>query len=354
MKPVQHVICPFCGKGIMPGSHFCIFCGKDVSDQGELQLADSFSDPDDTIRRCDACGAIITPYARYCSGCGRDLRLPASLFDLTLERHSQIAIDAAKCAGTMAKIRHNETLTVREKTAHLDYVTDVDTGCEAMIRRTLLDVFPDDQFFGEECGVEESKIKRRLENMEPGERIWVVDPLDGTVNYVHGLGLYCVSVALVESGETTCGVIYIPESDELFVAEKGRGAWLNGKPIRVSSCNGLDDALMGYSVPAVNMDYRDAFIKCYPELSRSVQNVRMLGSCAVGMAYVACGRLDGYIELGHHPWDIAAGMLIVSEAGGKGTDFAGERLRTTDHQMIVSNGRFHERLTGMMNGIQHI
>ena len=82
----------------------------------------------------------------------------------------------------------------------------------------------------------------------------MVDPLDGTVNYVHGLGLYCVSVALVESGETTCGVIYIPESDELFVAEKGRGAWLNGKPIRVSSCNGLDDALMGYSVPAVNMD----------------------------------------------------------------------------------------------------
>ena len=263
-------------------------------------------------------------------------------------KYTQIAIAAAQKAGRYAMSRHSGKLNIKEKTEHLDYVTDVDTTCETMIKDTLLGSFPDHLFFGEECGIDEFEMKHRLTHMAEDEYIWVVDPLDGTVNYVHGLGLYCVSIALMHNNEPITGVIFIPETDELFVAEKDTGSWLNDEKINVSSCKQMCDALIAYSVPATNMEYREAFSRHFHDLSIHVQNLRMLGSCAAVMAYVACGKLDGYIELGHHPWDISAGYLLIQEAGGVGTNFSGELLNVSSHQMVVSNGLFHNDLVDII------
>lgn len=263
-------------------------------------------------------------------------------------KYTQAAIEAAQKAGNYALERHKGKIDIKEKTKHLDYVTDVDTTCEAIIKGDLLSCFPDHLFLGEECGLDETEMKFRLTHMTENDYIWVVDPLDGTVNYVHGLGLYCVSIALMHNNEPITGVIFIPETAELFVSEKGSGSWLNGERINVSSCAHLYDALIGYSVPAINMGYREAFSRRFHDLSANVQNLRMLGSCAAVIAYVACGKLDGYIELGHHPWDIAAGYLLVEEAGGVGTDFSGRKLDVASHQMVVSNGHFHNDLVDMI------
>lgn len=263
-------------------------------------------------------------------------------------KYTMTAIEAAQRAGQYAMSRHRGNIDVTEKTKHLDYVTDVDVSCESMIKDILLQNHNNSLFFGEECGIDESQVKYQLTHMVEDEYIWVVDPLDGTVNYVHGLDLYCVSIALMHKNEPISAVIYIPETEELFVAEKDVGAWLNGNRIGVSSCKQLCDALVAYSVPAVNMDYREAFSRHFHDLSVSVQNLRMLGSCAAVMAYVACGKLDGYIELGHHPWDIAAGYLLIKEAGGAATDFAGKELNVISNQMVVSNGLFHDNLVDMI------
>lgn len=273
---------------------------------------------------------------------------------MPFSKQTEVAVRAAREAGQYALARRKGAITVREKTRHLDYVTDVDTGCESMIREILLSETPGSRFFGEECGVPEAEIKQAIDHMAPGERIWVVDPLDGTINYVHGLGLYCVSIGLMEDGEPVSGAIYIPALDEMFAAEKGQGAWLNGRRIHVSDTGLLEEALVGYSVPVVNPEQRRAFERCYPLLSGSVQNARILGSCAAAMAYTACGALDGYMELGHHPWDVAAGMLLVREAGGEATNFAGEPFSASDHRLVLSNGRIHSGLLGIVDGIRDI
>jgi myo-inositol-1(or 4)-monophosphatase len=186
-----------------------------------------------------------------------------------------------------------------------DIKLELDLQCQKLIEETVLGAFPEHAFFGEEgiAGATDSPYQ------------WVVDPLDGTVNYFYGIPHFCVSVALRREGETILGVIYDPMQDELFEAERGRGAFLNGRPIESSTRDRLGDCvvMMGFAKTA---DSIGAGVERFAKLAYQVRKTRMLGSAALALAYVACGRLDAYIEELISLWDIAAGHLIVEEAGG--------------------------------------
>ncbi|MFS8049237.1 inositol monophosphatase family protein [Rhizobium sp. BR 314] len=183
-----------------------------------------------------------------------------------------------------------------------DYLTETDAASEALIREGILARFPDDSFFGEEGG---GAI---------GERVWVVDPVDGTANFARGIPHFCISIAYVEKGVTEFGAVYNPALNEFYFAERGRGASLNGKAIRVAATNRYDATTieMGWSTRVANETYLDV-VKGMLNLGT---NVRRAGSGALALAYVADGRLDGYVELHMNSWDCLAGLLLVSEAGG--------------------------------------
>lgn len=263
---------------------------------------------------------------------------------MVLSNYTQAAIDVAKKAGDYILTRERGKFTVEEKISSYDYVTDVDTSSEALIKSSLHALFPDHDFAGEESGMDEDEMKHRLTHMSENDYCWVVDPLDGTINFIHGLGCYAVSIALVHHNEIISGAIYIPTLDEMFCAQKGAGVWHNGQPIKVSKCNQLKNALVSFGVPATNMKYRHEMANKFPALAMDSFNIRILGSAAASIAYIASGKLDAYVELGHHPWDVAAGMLMVEEAGGQLSNHKGEALTLADPYMVASNGALHSSI----------
>lgn len=216
---------------------------------------------------------------------------------------------------------------ILEKGAH-DFVTYVDKTCERMIVDRLAAILPEAGFIAEEGT---SSKKGEVYN-------WIVDPLDGTTNFIHGLSPFCTSIALQENEEIIVGIIYDPSLDECFYAWKDGGAFLNEKPIRVSPTDNLDTALLATGFPYSDYSLLDNYINLFKWVMLNTQGVRRLGSAAIDLAYVACGRMDGFFEYGLKPWDVAAGALIVKEAGGKVGDFSqtntwllgGEILATND------------------------
>ena len=187
-----------------------------------------------------------------------------------------------------------------------DLVTEMDKKAEDLILGEIRLKFPDHSILSEESGVLDGHA----------DKLWIVDPLDGTINYAHGLPIFCVSIAYREKGSLQLAAIYDPMQNEMFSAEKGRGAFLSGNPMKVTGVSEMHLALLGTSFPAANSDMLARNSRIFLHMSGQAQTLRRMGSAALDLAYVASGRLDGYWQLENHPWDFAAGALLIMEAGG--------------------------------------
>lgn len=250
-----------------------------------------------------------------------------------------VAKEAALAAGKilMASYGRLKNGDVSQKSKN-DFVTTIDKRSEKAILLILKKYFPDDVIQAEESGV------------TPGHgALWIIDPLDGTSNYIHQFPLFSVSIGLMEHGHLSFGVIYDPVHKELFTAERGKGAFLNGKRIRVSPTPKLASGLMATGFPFRARDRFDEYVESFSRITLASAGMRRGGSAALDLAYVACGRFDAFWELDLSPWDIAAGAVIVEEAGGVISDMWGKREFLKSGDTLASNGRIHgelARITG--------
>ena len=249
-----------------------------------------------------------------------------------------VATAAAREAGLFQRERLWGEHTLSYK-GEVDLVTEVDRACEELIVNRIRGSFPTHSFLAEE---------EQYPGGDPSSR-WIIDPLDGTTNYAHGFPWFCVSIAFEREKEVVLGVIYHCMMDEMFSAVKGEGAFLNGLAIGVSKRSPLRQSLIAtgfpYDVARDNENNFDNFI----ELHLAARGVRRAGAAALDLAYVAAGRLDGYWECKLKPWDVAAGSLLVAEAGGRVTNHAGLPYSVYDHRILASNGSIHEEMLRLLN-----
>ena len=243
----------------------------------------------------------------------------------------ELAIEVAREAGSLQRRRFDEPRTIETKSSAIDLVTDVDRACDELIRERILARCPDDGLLTEEQAEHPGRSGWR----------WVVDPLDGTTNYAHGFPHFAVSIAAELEGDPRVGVIYDPLRDELFSAALGEGAARNGQPIRVSKIDELQRCLLGTGFAYDVHSSEDDNLIHFRRFMKRVQAVRRAGSAALDLAYVACGRYDGFWELNLHPWDVAAGLLLVREAGGRTSDFDGGAVPASGLRVLATNGRVH-------------
>ncbi|MBN9463702.1 MAG: inositol monophosphatase [Burkholderiales bacterium] len=237
-----------------------------------------------------------------------------------------VAIRAARRAGRIINRASLdlETLAVARKQRN-DFVTEVDHASEKAIIETLLTAYPDHSILAEESGHLMKGVPAAAgHKVEEAEHVWIIDPLDGTTNFIHGLPQYAVSIALMQRGVVTQGVIYDPTRDELFTASRGSGAFLNDRRIRVSKRQRFDEALIGTGFPYRKIDQLDEYLAIFRGMTERAGGIRRPGAAALDLAYVACGRFDGFFEMGLMPWDVAAGSLMITEAGGLIGNFTGE------------------------------
>ena len=246
-----------------------------------------------------------------------------------MARELEVAVAAAEAAGEVLRSSFGREQTVRYK-GEVDLVTEVDERAEGVIGEVLREAFPGYGMLAEEGG-------RRLGE---GDSRWIVDPLDGTTNYAHGLPIFAVSIALERGGEVVLGVVHDPMRGETYVAERGGGATLNGEPIRVSDTDEPIRALLVTGFPYDRADM-GAAVELFGRLTELTQGVRRLGAAALDLCYVAAGRLDAYYEKGLHAWDVAAGSLILKEAGGRITDYRGREVDLEGREIVASNGLLH-------------
>lgn len=235
--------------------------------------------------------------------------------------HLNIAITAAEKAGAIMRrqLEHVDSIPVTRKARH-DYVSDVDRACEAEIVREISRFYPDHAILAEESG-----------SQGDSEHLWIIDPLDGTSNYLHGIPHFAVSIALQFRGKTELGVVYDPMRDELFTAIRGKGAHLNKKRIRVSQRISLDGAVIATAFPFRRREHMKTYMNIFNRLWEQAEDFRRIGTASLDLAYVASGRVDAFFEIGLKPWDVSAGALLVREAGGVVNDFTGnDRVEETD------------------------
>ncbi|MGB5202513.1 MAG: inositol monophosphatase family protein [Sedimenticolaceae bacterium] len=247
---------------------------------------------------------------------------------------TNIAIRAARQAGNviMRSFSRLDSLTVSEKQTN-DYVSEVDRNAEQAIIETIRRAYPAHAILAEESG-EHGKDDFQ----------WVVDPLDGTTNYLHGFPQFAISIALMHRGRLESGVVYDPLRDEMFTADRGGGALLNDRRLRVTDQKGLKGALLGTGIPFRDQRYIDAYFEMLKALTRETAGIRRPGSAALDFAYVAAGRLDGFWELGLSIWDFAAGALLIQEAGGVVSDIGGGSRHFETGNVIAGNIRLHREL----------
>lgn len=253
-----------------------------------------------------------------------------------------VAVDAARGAGLLLREELGGARRIHHKGV-INIVTEMDHRAEALIVGRVLEAFPDHAVLAEERGAVAGRSEYR----------WHIDPLDGTTNYAHGLPLFAVSIALERAGELELGVAYDPSRDELFVAERGRGATLNGEPIRVSTCADLGQSLLVTGFPYDIRTTTETNLPEYAELSLRSQAVRRLGSAVIDLCYVAAGRLEAFWEFTLGPWDMAAGGLIVREAGGRVTDVRGGPWRLEGGSVLASNGLVHDAVLEGLRAARH-
>jgi myo-inositol-1(or 4)-monophosphatase len=257
-----------------------------------------------------------------------------------LER--RVATDAARSAGRLLLSELKGARRIAYKGTPTNLVTEMDARAEALILAELGKAFPDDAILTEETGSHPGRSSRR----------WIVDPLDGTTNYAHGIPIFAVSIALEVDRHVVVGTIYDPSRDELFAAERGGGAWLGDARLTVSATAVLDEGLLATGFPYDIRQTRDTNLPEYAAFSLRTRGVRRLGSAVLYLAWLAAGRLDGYWELGVGPWDVAAGSLLVQEAGGRVTDLRGGPLDLDAPSIVASNGRLHDAMLGVLQEIR--
>jgi myo-inositol-1(or 4)-monophosphatase len=254
-----------------------------------------------------------------------------------MQRYLETAVRAARAAGAKQRERLWSDHHIEFK-GEINLVTEVDKGCEALIVDTIRADFPDHDILAEENDYAAAG--------EPCK--WIIDPLDGTTNYAHGFPWFCVSIALELEGTVQLGVIYHPMMDELFTVVKGGGAFVNGQRLRVSSRQPLKNCLLATGFPYDRTwDNENNFVN-FNNFQMAARAVRRFGAAALDLAYVAAGRLDGYWECKLKPWDVAAGQLLITEAGGKVTGHKGEPYSVYNHRICASNGLIHGEMEALL------
>jgi myo-inositol-1(or 4)-monophosphatase len=238
----------------------------------------------------------------------------------------------AREAGTLLMSYFHQHIKIEYK-GEADLVTIADRASEKLIRERIRSLWPAHDILGEEEGLIDTGSDYR----------WYVDPLDGTTNFAHGFPVFCVSLALEHQGRRIAGVVYDPTRQEMFTAEQGSGAYLNQEPIRVSPTAQLAEALVATGFPS-HKRHKNPNIYFYHQITLRTHGVRRAGSAALDLCYVASGRLDGFWEFNLNPWDTAAGVLLVEEAGGRVTDFQGEAFQIDSRETLASNGQLHGAL----------
>ncbi|MFC5404554.1 inositol monophosphatase family protein [Cohnella soli] len=264
-----------------------------------------------------------------------------------------VAVNCAAKAGEWIKSKSGNFTQLDMKVSLHDLVTEVDKGAERMIRNLIATHFPHHSFLGEE-GVEpgpEASAKA-LEDVSDEEYLWIVDPVDGTTNFVHGFPFYSVSIALAYRGQVIVGVVYDPSRDELFVAERGKGAYVHGRKMNVADEETLSRSLLATGFPTDQHVALPANLKSVQGLAPKVRNLRVAGSAALHLAYVAAGRLSGFWEYNLNSWDIAAGSLLIEEAGGRLSDVNGESYHLGVRNVVATNGRIHNELVEELQAIE--
>ena len=248
----------------------------------------------------------------------------------------EASVAAARVAADFIRDRagHRASLEIREKQA-ADFVSEVDTGAETRIREVLDRLVPGAVVVGEEMSPTGSTA---------GETVFVVDPLDGTTNFLHGFPAYSVSIGTMVEGEVVAAVILDVPHGELFTAMNGGGAFLDGQRIHVSSVQIPNRALVGTGFPFKNLEFLDEYLQQFERITRAQSGIRRAGSAALDLASVACGRFDAFWELRLAPWDIAAGLLLVREAGGRVTDLVGRDIVPSHSPVVATNGHLHDWL----------
>lgn len=267
---------------------------------------------------------------RCSAGC-RDRNLPEML-----KISGQAALEAGKILRELFYRPH----TVIHKGAK-DLVTEADVAAEKMALEILRGAGAGIAVLAEES--------HSLYDSRPAGPVWIVDPLDGTTNFAHGFPWFAVSIAYAVGSETLAGVVYSPMQDELFCACRGAGAWLNGKGLQVSSVPNLEGALLGTGFPYAVRERAEEVVGALAKILPVAQGIRRAGAAALDLAFVAAGRLDGFWEINLKPWDTAAGMLLVEEAGGRLTDFQGDKYDPYLAECLASNGKIHDDLVAHLS-----
>ena len=252
-----------------------------------------------------------------------------------------IAVKAARRAATVINRAANQLdlLAVETKSTN-DFVTEVDRAAENAIVEVLRDAFPQHAILAEESGATAGAADSEFE--------WIIDPLDGTTNFIHGFPQYAISIALARRGLLEQAVVFDPVRNELFTASKGSGAFLNDRRIRVSRRTRLADGLIGTGFPFREFRHAESYLAIFRELTQKTAGLRRPGAAALDLAYVACGRLDGFWEFGLQPWDMAAGTLLIQEAGGLVSDLAGESDYLASGNMVAGAPKIFAQLLSVV------
>lgn len=247
-------------------------------------------------------------------------------------------VEIIKKAGDYIHSHFQTDFKVSSKEGVNNLVTEIDQGAERLIRDFIQKKYPEHAILGEEYG---------QHNAQNQEYLWIVDPIDGTINYAQGIPLCCVSIGVMKDGEMLFGAVYNPMMKELFFAEKGQGAYLNDRPIRVSEARPFLKSCLVTGFPYKHPEQVD-IVAIFAEVASLGIPIRRLGSAALDLCWVACGRFDGFWEFSLNAWDIAAGYLIVQEAGGKITDFQDEEMNVFSKETLATNGHIHEDLKSVI------
>jgi myo-inositol-1(or 4)-monophosphatase len=254
----------------------------------------------------------------------------------------RVAVEVARAAGDLLRTELRSPRRITYKGAPTNLVTEMDARAEALIVDRLLAAFPGDAVLAEERGAQPGRSGRR----------WIIDPVDGTTNYAHGLPAYAVSIALEIDGRVELGVVYDPSHEEMYVAQRGGGAFCNEQRLAVSRTDTLDASLLTTGFPYDIRVNPDNNLKEYAAFATRSRAVRRFGSAVIDLAWVACGRYDGFWELRLGPWDVAAGGLLVEEAGGRLTSLTGGPLDLEAPTLLASNGKIHAAMLAVLKEIR--
>lgn len=257
---------------------------------------------------------------------------------MDLKLAKRIGVAAAFKAGSLLQ-SHLGKIAIIDKKGAIDLVTEADTGSEKVIIETIQQAFPDHTILAEESGLNQGQV----------DHMWIIDPLDGTTNFAHQLGLFAISIALAVKQEIVLGIVLSPTTGELFTAIKGQGAHLNGRPVKVSNSKTVSESLLVTGFPYNVKEIIDPVITRFANCLQASQGIRRLGSAVIDLCYVACGRFDGFWEQNLKPWDTAAGELIAREAGAVVTDFANNPFTIDKTEILATNGNIHAEMLGLLN-----